>query len=121
MMRMTNHVLIMRTQNQAQIVARDAANPSKGVLLGLVGAEAGFDDEGEGGFEGEAGGHERLDPEAMEFFGLVLGLGEEVVEGFEFPAALEVFAIEAFAEFFDERFGFFVDRFVAHLVMPFIY
>jgi hypothetical protein len=55
----------------------------------------------------------------MEFFGLVLGFSEEMVKGLEFPAALEVFAIEAFAEFFDESFGLFVDRFVAHRLTPF--
>ncbi len=62
------------------------------VNRGLVGAEAGFDDEGESGFDAEAGGHERFDPEAMETFGLVLRFGKEKIDGFEFPAALEVFA-----------------------------
>jgi hypothetical protein len=34
-----------------------------------------------------------LDPEAVKAVRVLLSLGEEVVEGFEFPAALEVFAV----------------------------
>jgi hypothetical protein len=34
-----------------------------------------------------------LDPEAVVVVGVVFDLGEEVVEGFELPAALEVFAV----------------------------
>lgn len=39
-----------------------------------------------------------------------LGFGEEVVEGFELPFFLEVFAGEALAEFVDEGFGLLVSH-----------
>jgi hypothetical protein len=58
-----------------------------------------------------------LDPEAVKAVGVLLGLGEEVVEGFELPSALEVFAIQPFAEFFNSGLGFFVVR-LAHRLKP---
>jgi hypothetical protein len=85
---------------------------------GLVWEEAAFDEEGQGGFESQAGGYQGLDPEAVEAFGVIFNLGEEVVEGFELPAALEVFAIEPFAEFFNTGLGLFFARLVAHHWKP---
>jgi hypothetical protein len=79
----------------------------------------GFDGEDEGRLGAKTGGGQGLDPLAMEVFWLVFALGEEVIHGLKLPTAFEIFAVEAFAEFFDESFGFFVDRFVAHLVMTF--
>jgi hypothetical protein len=59
-----------------------------------------------------------LDPEAVETFGVVSDLGEQVIQSFELPAALEVFAAEAFAEFFEECLEFFVARLVSHFGKP---
>jgi hypothetical protein len=75
-----------------------------------------FDQESQGGFEGKAGGDERLDRESMEALRVILELGEEVVEGFELPAALEILAVKAFTEFFDPRRRLFVLSIVSHLV-----
>jgi hypothetical protein len=77
------------------------------------------EDEGRLGAKTSRG--QGLDPLAMEVFWLMFALGEEVIDGFELPTAFEIFAVESFAEFFDESFRFFVDRFVAHLVMTFFY
>jgi hypothetical protein len=84
----------------------------------LVWGEAAFDYEGQGRFQAYAGRYEGLNPEAVKAFGLVFGLGEEAIEGFEFPEALEVFAVQALAVFFDKSLRFFVFRFVAHLAKP---
>lgn len=59
-----------------------------------------------------------MDPEAVKTFGAVSDLGEQVIQSFELPAALEVFAVEAFAEFFDECLEFFVARLVSHFGKP---
>jgi hypothetical protein len=59
-----------------------------------------------------------LDPEAVKAFGLVFGLGEEAIQSFELPKALEIFAVQALAVFFNESLGFFVVRLVAHLFNP---
>jgi hypothetical protein len=61
-----------------------------------------------------------LDPEAVETFGLIFGFGEEAIQSFKLPEALEVFAVQALAVFFNESLGFFVVRLVAHLaILPF--
>jgi hypothetical protein len=76
----------------------------------LIRAEAGLDYQGEGGFEAQAGGDEGLEPELVKLFGVILGLGEKVIESFELPTALEIFASQALAEFFNESLGFFGDH-----------
>jgi hypothetical protein len=86
----------------------------------LVRAEVGLDQEGQGGLDAKAGVDQRLDPEAMKVVGVLFNLGEQVVESFELPAALEIFAVQALAKLLDESVGssvirFFAVRFVAHL------
>src|SRR5580704_3372287 len=52
----------------------------------------------------------------MEALGVVFGLRKEMIEGFKLPAALEVFAVEAFPELFNPGHCLFVVRLVASLV-----
>jgi hypothetical protein len=84
----------------------------------LVWGEAALYDEGQGRFQAYAGRYEGLDPKAVKAFGLVFGLGKEAIQGFEFPQALEVLAVQALAVFLDESLGSFVVRLVAHRLKP---
>lgn len=87
----------------------------------LVGAEVGFDHQGQGGLDGQAGGDQGLDPVTVEAVGVIFDLGEEVIEGFEVPAALEIFSIQALAKLLDESLCYFIVYLVAHLLALSIY
>ncbi|MGB2644804.1 MAG: hypothetical protein WBG02_17180 [Candidatus Acidiferrum sp.] len=54
--------------------------PASWSIRGLVGAEVGFNQEGQGGFEAQALGQERLNPGMVKIFVLDPGFGEKVVE-----------------------------------------
>ena len=85
--------------------------------MNLIWEEAAFDEEGQGRLEGKSSGDERLYPEAQDVqaVGVAFGLGQQMIEGFELPTALEILAVQAFTEFFDPGPWFFIMSIVSHL------